>query len=282
MRAVNKFGQSLPCEMAGGDIHITDPWGPPSQPGQPKVTDWGPGHADLSWQRPESDGGKAISHYQLEVRENNMTDFVKGRVFTVEEVRENKDGVILAKVEGLIEGYQYSFRVKAVNLGSTGLWNYSPPSEPSLTMTAKTRFSKAAFRQPGMYDIEVRAGKTFRCDIYFPSSSMSRYDIWCQGEPEPEVMWERNGCPLAGDESGRVTIESFVKNGVYCEKNLVVTVTRASRKEDSGDYRVRLMCGGGGTEATGRWAHSAHNLRYSTLKYDNNCVTGDVHQYIEC
>ena len=71
------------------------------------------------------------------------------------------------QVEGLIEGYQYCFRFKAVNLGSTvglrynkqlnrvvqrlflfldykalhvqGLWNFSPPSDPSLTMTAKTR-----------------------------------------------------------------------------------------------------------------------------------------------
>lgn len=83
-----------------------------------------------------------------------MTEFVKGRVFTVAEVREAKDGQIQAKVsssprspssapsvpifstttmtnnlststmtnpqvEGLIEGYQYCFRVKAVNLGST-------------------------------------------------------------------------------------------------------------------------------------------------------------------
>ena len=27
--------------------------------------------------------------------------------------------MLLAQVDGLIEGYQYSFRVKAVNLGST-------------------------------------------------------------------------------------------------------------------------------------------------------------------
>ena len=58
----------------------------------------GPDSASLSWQKPESDGGKAISHYQLEVRENKMTEFVKGKVFTIAEVRENKEGQILAKV----------------------------------------------------------------------------------------------------------------------------------------------------------------------------------------
>ena len=58
----------------------------------------GPDNASLSWQKPESDGGKAISHYQLEVRENKMTEFVKGKVFTIAEVRENKEGQILAKV----------------------------------------------------------------------------------------------------------------------------------------------------------------------------------------
>ena len=34
----------------------------------------GPDNASLSWQKPESDGGKAISHYQLEVRENKIQD----------------------------------------------------------------------------------------------------------------------------------------------------------------------------------------------------------------
>ena len=93
-----------------------------------------------------------------------MTEFVKGPIYTIAEVRE-KQGMIHAKIKNLIEGYQYSFRVKAINLGSTGLWNYSPPSEPSATMTAKTRYAKAAFKEPGMHDIEVKAGKTFRYDI---------------------------------------------------------------------------------------------------------------------
>ena len=50
-----------------------------------------------------------------------------------------------------------------------GLWNFSPPSVPSETMTAKTRFAKATFKQPGMYDIEVRAGKTFRFEVFVSS-----------------------------------------------------------------------------------------------------------------
>ena len=65
------------------------------------------------------------------------------------------------------------------------------------------------------------------------------------------MTWEREGCGLASDDSGRVTIENFVKNGIYCEKNSVLTVTRAMRKEDTGVYKIRLTCGGGSTEAMG-------------------------------
>ena len=40
--------------------------------------------------------------------------------------------------------------------------------------------------------------------------------------------------------------------GVYCEKNSVLTVVRADRREDSGLYKIRLTCMGGSNEATGR------------------------------
>ena len=38
---------------------------------------------------------------------------------------------------------------------------------------------KPFLKQPGMYDIEVRKGRTFR------------YDLWFGGEPPPTVFWER-------------------------------------------------------------------------------------------
>lgn len=226
VRAVNKLGESMPCEMNGGDILIKDPWDAPSQPGRPNVLDWGPEHCDLSWAPPESDGGAKITHYVIEKKENDMKEFVVGRILTVTEVRD-KGGLIHGTCNGLVEGCQYQFRVKAVNLGSTGLWNYSPASPHSDTMTAKTRYIRANIRQPGMHDIEVKAGKTFR------------YDIWFTGEPEPTVTWEREGVVLVTED--RVTVDLFSKNGVYVEKNSVLTVTKAVRKEDTGHYKIRFQ-----------------------------------------
>ena len=65
-----------------------------------------------------------------------------------------------------------------------------------------------------MHDIEVKAGKTFR------------YDLWFSGEPEPDVTWERNGVGLAADDSGRVTIENFLKkgDGITLRLNDIVTL----------------------------------------------------------
>ena len=65
----------------------------------------------------------------------------------------------------LVEGNEYIFRVKAVNASSKGHWNYSIPSEPSDSMIAKIRFMQAFIHQPGMYDIELKKGHTFRYNI---------------------------------------------------------------------------------------------------------------------
>ena len=233
---MNKLGQSVPCDMNGDAVLIKDPWGPPSQPGKPNIVNWGPSHGELSWAPPQSDGGAKITHYIIEKKENNMKDFVVGKILTMSEVKE-RNGLMVGTCDGLIEGYQYEFRVKAVNLGSTGLWNHSIPSPNSDPMIAKTRYIKASFKEPGMYDIEVRAGKTFR------------YDIWFSGEPEPDVVWEKEGLILENDE--RIGMELFTKNGIYVEKNSVLTIVKANRKEDTGNYKIRLICGGGSAEATG-------------------------------
>ena len=112
VKAVNKLGQSMPCEMTGGDIMVKDPWNAPGQPGKPKILDWGPDHGDMAWAAPESDGGAKITHYVIEKKENNMKEFVVGKILTIKEVK-NKDGLIYGTCDGLIEGEIVSFLINA-------------------------------------------------------------------------------------------------------------------------------------------------------------------------
>ena len=48
---------------------------------------------------------------------------------------------------------------------------------------------KAFIHQPGMYDIEIKKGHTFR------------YDIWFGGEPPPTVTWEREGSLIQPEQA---------------------------------------------------------------------------------
>lgn len=98
------------------------------------MTDWGPDFADLTWAMPEWDGGAPITHYVIEMKEKNMGQWVEGKTLTVQEVQQ-MGNLIKGKQEGLIEGCEYQFRVRAVNKGGP-----SKPSPPSLPMIAKTRF----------------------------------------------------------------------------------------------------------------------------------------------
>ena len=54
---------------------------------------------------------------------------------------------------------------------------------------------KPFIHEPGMYDIEIKKGRTFR------------YDIWFGGEPPPTISWERNGVGVKKDN--RTSIELF-------------------------------------------------------------------------
>ncbi len=65
-----------------------------------------------------------------------MGRWEKGKTLSVQEVRE-KDGMIYGTCDGLVEGCEYMFRIKAVNKGGPSL-----PSDPSDSMIAKIRFSK--------------------------------------------------------------------------------------------------------------------------------------------
>eukprot|EP00096_Caligus_rogercresseyi_P014915 TRINITY_DN737_c0_g1_i1.p2 TRINITY_DN737_c0_g1~~TRINITY_DN737_c0_g1_i1.p2 ORF type:complete len:893 (-),score=284.60 TRINITY_DN737_c0_g1_i1:6951-9629(-) len=151
VRAANKIGQSDPTEMSGDDILAKDPWDEPDPCGRPNVADWGPDFAELNWAPPENDGGAPITHYVIEYKEKNMADWAEGKSLTVDEV-EKMGNMIKGKQDGLIEGCEYTFRVRAVNKG--GPSKPSPPSNPP--MVAKHRFIPPHLKGDGIFDITLK------------------------------------------------------------------------------------------------------------------------------
>ena len=73
---------------------------------------------------------------------------------------------------------------------------------------------KAFIHDPGMYNIEIKKGHTFR------------YDIWFGGEPPPHVTWERHDGVISADTDERISLDLFSKKTVYCQRNTVLTVKK--------------------------------------------------------
>lgn len=74
--------------------------------------------ATLQWAAPESDGGRPITHYTVEMKNKFQTDWV--------EVAKTDDPTCLCKVPDLKERMVYQFRVRAHNKAGA-----SKPSEPT-------------------------------------------------------------------------------------------------------------------------------------------------------
>merc|ERR1712226_500563 len=114
VKAVNKIGISDPGEMKGPDILMKDPWDEPDPPGQPQICDWGPDFGEMTFTKPPSDGGVEITEYVIEMKEKNMGQWVKGKTISAKEITDLGNS-LKVKQDGLIEGCEYQFRVRAVN-----------------------------------------------------------------------------------------------------------------------------------------------------------------------
>ncbi|KAI5726324.1 hypothetical protein M8J76_000791 [Diaphorina citri] len=200
IRAVNKIGSSEPTQFSK-PVLAKDPWDEPSKPQNVEVVDWDKDHADLKWKKPENDGGAPITGYIIEFKGKFDKDWQTGKVI---------DGDITeATIDGLKEGTQYEFRIRAVNKGGPG-----EPSDATKPIIAKCRFVKPFIVGDGLSNIVVKKGQVVK------------YDIKYGGEPEPEV---------------RITIDKY-------EYNSVITIKRSVRA-DSGKYKIILKNSSGTAES---------------------------------
>ena len=68
-----------------------------------------------------------------------------GKVLPIDELKKTSDGLLMGTLkgtcDGLVEGNEYTFRIKAINKGGP-----STPSDPSDSMIAKHRYCKTDFK----------------------------------------------------------------------------------------------------------------------------------------
>ena len=160
-----------------------------------------------------------------------MGQWVEGKVLTVKEVEE-MGKKIKGKIDGLVEGCEYKFRIRAVNKGGP-----SKPGPPSESMIAKHRFIPPHLLGDGIYDITLKKGRPIRsvlpglclaCRVYVCLSFVNfynlRYDLWFGGEPAPSCEWIKDGRTLTANED--MSIELYSKNSIYTERNTVLSIPK--------------------------------------------------------
>ncbi|NWZ95996.1 TITIN protein, partial [Nesospiza acunhae] len=175
--AENMVGLSKPSPSSD-PIKASRPITPPGPPINPKLKDKTKESADLVWTKPLKDGGSPILGYVVECQKSGTTQWN----------RINKDELIRQcafRVPGLIEGNEYKFRIKAVNIVGEG-----EPRELPETVLAKDILSPP----------EISLDVTCRDLITVRVGQTIRITGKVKGRPDPEITWSKDGKVLVQEK----------------------------------------------------------------------------------
>lgn len=120
VRAENKIGTGPPTETK--PIIAKTKYERPGRPDPPEITKVSKEEMTVVWTPPEYDGGKSITGYILEKKEKRSLRWVPVTKTAIPERRK--------KVQNLIPGHEYQFRVRAEN--EIGIGEPSYPSRPAV------------------------------------------------------------------------------------------------------------------------------------------------------
>lgn len=221
----------------------------PSKPGKPEIFDYDNVSVSLKWQKPESDGGRPITHYTVEMKDKFAVDWV--------EVTKTADATPEAKVEGLKEKMIYQFRVRAHNKAGA-----SEPSEPTDNHLCKHKNRKFVLNVqtlfisirtfPSIYLnfiikfyyrilVKPRIDRTNFKSVIIKAGRTHKWSVDITGEPPPEIKWIwRDNIPLTNTE--RIKIDNV-------DYHTDFTIVNAMRK-DTGKYTLKVENANGTDEET--------------------------------
>jgi len=169
-------------------VTVLDVPSPPEGPVQ--VSDVHADHMTVSWKPPKDDGGSEVKHYIVEKQDQET-----GRWMPCGESRQLK-----MRVDGLIEGHDYRFRIRAVNAqGESG-----PLLGPADAVTAKNPFTVPG--RPGKpvaedWDVD-------RVDLKWErprSDGGSKIKKWIIEKKSKFGIWEKAAESLGPEPRGTVT-----------------------------------------------------------------------------
>ena len=106
-----------------------------SSPGAPTIGTVTPGAESLavSWTAPSSDGGSAITAYDLRHIETSADETDDSNWTVVDDVWATGGGTLQHTLTGLTGGTQYDLQMRAVNAGGDGPWSATTTGTPAVT-----------------------------------------------------------------------------------------------------------------------------------------------------
>ncbi|KAK7065507.1 Immunoglobulin like [Halocaridina rubra] len=208
--AANDEGDSEPLETDQA-ILAKNPYGVPTAPGRPEITDYDNKSVDLKWTVPESDGGAPIQKYIVQKKDKFMPDWEAAAELKQDVITPLKPGTpVECKVGGLKHRAEYQFRVIAVNKAGN-----SPESEPTDYHLVKHKALKPRIDRTNLKQTTTKASRNVK------------FDVNIEGEPAPTVQWFLEGKELTAEN-----IE--ITNVDYNTKFSMVD----ARRKQTGTYKI--------------------------------------------
>lgn len=186
--AVNKEGESAPARTKD-PVRAENPYAAPGEPTDLRIVDFDEKSVTLRWAKPTSDGGRPISHYVIQKKDEfgGWYDALKtdndNCMATIAELE--------ARIPGLSLGKRYTFRVIAVSKAGE--------SEPSReTKPHLCRYKNLA---PSI-DKGSGGSKTVKVN------RLTCFQIKVKGEPAPTFYWRKNGQKLEPADGLTLSVSS--------------------------------------------------------------------------